>query len=277
MTVLTGVEGFKFGCDPELFCVNDKGELVNAAGLIPGTKQDPFKVDHGAIQVDGMALEFNIDPVDNFNDFNRNIVTVLKQLKAFLPSGYGFKIEPSVRFSPEVMSAADEVAKALGCDPDYNAWTGEVNPYPDTQVDPYLRTASGHVHIGWTENENIDEQFHRNNGFDLVKQLDWFLGAWSVQKDADPTRRQLYGKAGACRIKPYGVEYRVLSNFWLKDRDSRRQVWNRMQQAISYMQRAEYYKVYPSRNPAIRKIINESVKDHPLFEEHHFPLTRAIA
>ena len=29
-------------------------------------------------------------------------------------------------------------------------------------------------------------------------------------------RRQLYGSPGAHRPKPYGVEYRVLSNYWLK-------------------------------------------------------------
>jgi hypothetical protein len=34
--------------------------------------------------------------------------------------------------------------------------------------------------------------------------------------DSDVNRRLLYGKAGTIRIKPYGIEYRTLSNFWLK-------------------------------------------------------------
>jgi hypothetical protein len=37
----------------------------------------------------------------------------------------------------------------------------------------------------------------------------------------------LYGKAGACRYKTYGVEYRTLSNFWVLSTDLRREVWER--------------------------------------------------
>jgi hypothetical protein len=59
---------FKIGADPEFF-LRDKatGKFVSAHGLIPGTKRQPMKVDKGAVQVDGMALEFNIDPVTNLD------------------------------------------------------------------------------------------------------------------------------------------------------------------------------------------------------------------
>jgi hypothetical protein len=277
MTALTGVEGFKFGCDPEMFITDSNGSLVSAEGLIPGTKQEPHKVDGGAVQVDGLAAEFNIDPVDNFKDWNDNIVSVVAQLKKMLPSGYGLLIEPAVRFSPEVMNAASSKAKELGCDPDYNAWTTEVNPYPDTTNDPFLRTASGHLHFGWLDPDDympLEDEIHRKNGFDLAKQCDWFLGAWSVQKDPDVTRRALYGKAGACRIKPYGMEYRVLSNFWLKSKDLRRHVWNRAQSAVQYMQSAEMAKAYPGHSTQIVEIINEGKKEHKLFETMSWPLQR---
>lgn len=49
------------GADPELF-VSKAGVILSAFGLVGGTKKVPQKVERGAVQVDGMALEFNIDP-----------------------------------------------------------------------------------------------------------------------------------------------------------------------------------------------------------------------
>jgi hypothetical protein len=269
---MKAVEGFLFGADPELFLVDADGTPVSAAGLIPGTKKEPFKVDKGAVQVDGMAAEFNIDPVDNFEDFNGNITTVMKQLKAMLPKGIDFLIQPSVRFSQSIMDAQDASAKAMGCDPDFNAWTGEVNPYPDTSPDPLLRTASGHVHVGWTDEAVVTDEDHVGLCRDLVKQLDWFLGAWSTRVDTDFTRRQLYGKAGAFRPKPYGVEYRVLSNFWLTSRDRRRLVWNRMQLAIQEMRRYNMPElVKPFENDNVISLINEG-NGSGIEKLHSFPI-----
>ena len=275
MTALHCVEGFTFGCDPELFVTDENGELVSAAGLIPGTKQEPHKVDKGAVQVDGMAAEFNIDPASSFDEWNDNIVTVLKQLKGMLPRGYGFRIDPAVRFSQSVMDAQTPKAKELGCDPDFNAWTGEVNPYPDTTEDPLLRTASGHVHIGWCADEPmpVTDEIHVGHCRDLVKQLDWFLGAWSVLKDSDVTRRKLYGKAGAFRPKPYGVEYRVLSNFWITSKNLRKDVWNRLQLAVDSMATNELSKNgYKKYNSMVQEIINEGQKDSQLFKSIYYPL-----
>lgn len=235
MSIRNAREGFKFGCDPELFVKNPEGVYVSAEGLIPGTKDSPYPVEFGAVQVDGMAAEFNIEPAATFRDFNRNIEQVLRQLSEMLPTGYTLDAVPAVRFAPEIFDASPDKAKELGCSPDFNAWTGDINPPPAAPDDPYLRTASGHLHIGWTEDADIADEQHLMNCNDLVKQFDWFLGGWSVKMDPDATRRQLYGRAGACRYKTYGVEYRVLSNFWITSRDRRLTTWNRMQQAIDTM------------------------------------------
>lgn len=261
MSILNAEEGFLFGCDPELFIKDADGVNISAHGLIPGTKEEPYKVKNGAVQVDGMAAEINIDPASSFEEFNGNIVSVLKQLKAMLPQGCGFDVRPSVRFSQEVMDAQPEAAKAMGCEPDYNAWTGETNPHPDTSADPLLRCAGGHLHFGWSEEDTpIADETHLGHCRDLVKQLDWFLGAWSVSIDSDVTRRQLYGKAGAFRPKPYGVEYRVLSNFWLTTKDRRLAVWNRAQCAIREMRRYNMPEKMPSSSPSICHYINTGEK-----------------
>jgi hypothetical protein len=60
-----------------------------------------------------------------------------------------------------------------------------------------------------------------------------FLGLWSVINDPDTRRRQLYGKAGAIRFKPYGIEYRTLSNFWLADPKLIEKVWDMTAFAIA--------------------------------------------
>lgn len=266
-------EGFTFGADPELFVKNDKGVYVTAAGLIPGTKWEPHKVEGGAVQVDGMAAEFNIDPSSNFREFNGNIEKVMKQLQAFLPEGFTLDAVPSVRFSKEEFDKAPEDAKELGCMPDFNAWTGGPNPPPNNPKDPYLRTASGHIHVGWVTGADLSDPQHLMNCRDLVKQFDWYLGGWSVSVDTDPTRRSLYGKAGACRYKDYGVEYRVLSNFWITSRDRRLAVWNRMQTAI----RAISVGLNPDNIPVEKsaelvKGINTSKLTPAFVKEFNFPL-----
>jgi hypothetical protein len=229
---MSPMSGFTFGCDPEMFIRDHNGRAVSAAGILPGTKTEPYRVDGGAVQVDGMAAEFNIDPSSSFEEFNSNISKVLKTMEKMLPTGYTYDYSPHITFDKEVFENAPDEAKELGCSPDYNAWTGEVNPPPAFPQSPFLRTASGHLHIGWTDDAEQSDIQHLANCNDLVKQLDYYLGGWSLKYDQDGVRRKMYGRAGACRYKPYGVEYRVLSNFWVPTRDRRLNVWNRMQQAI---------------------------------------------
>ena len=272
---VTPMDGFLFGADPEMFVVDEKGELVCAEGLIPGTKAQPYKVEGGAVQVDGMAAEFNIDPADNFFDFSNRIDMVIGQLKAMLPKGYDLVARPAVTFPEEVFDNAPDCAKELGCTPDYDAWTGAANPPPDASKFPRLRTASGHIHIGWTDGASLSDPDHVRNCFDLVKQLDYFVGAWSVLEDTDNTRRSLYGKAGACRIKPYGVEYRVLSNFWLTTPERRVLVWNRVQDAIKSMSKVFFPEKASNFNDALIQAINTS--DLPIEFQTKFAFPIALS
>jgi hypothetical protein len=230
------LKGFTIGADPELFLYDTKsGKYICADGLIPGTKAEPFKVPGGAVQVDGMAAEFNIDPVDTFEGFDKNITKVLATLSSMLPTGVQLVAKSSVVFDEDVWDAAPDHAKELGCSPDFNAWTGACNPPPSCPENPRLRTASGHVHYGWTNGKAVNDVKHMGHCQDFVKQLDFYLGLWSTTVDNSHERRMLYGKAGACRYKPYGVEYRVLSNFWVMDKMLRREVWIRSCRAMKAM------------------------------------------
>lgn len=271
---MEAMEGLTFGADPELFVVNPNGEPVSAAGMIPGTKQEPYKVEGGAVQVDGMAAEFNIDPVTNYKDWKKNIEGVRKQLAEMLPNGYKLVAVPTAKFSEDVWFSTPDDAKILGCSPDYNAWQKSVNPAPGG-VD-FVRHAGGHIHVGWTNNADTTDEAYVNSCIDLVRQLDWFLAAWSVTKDPDTARRRAYGKAGAMRFKPYGVEYRTLSNFWLdtdKDPYILLEVWNRMQSAINHMSQLFMPQSYESYSKHLITSINDSDVSYML-KNFTFPILR---
>lgn len=210
------------GCDPEVF-VKDNGKFLSAHGMIKGDKRNPFAVPNGAVQVDGMALEFNINPASTEGEFLYNVTDVLNTLKAMVP-GYEVVATPVADFDVDYIKAQPAEALELGCDPDYNAWTSKANARPNG--DRPFRTASGHVHIGWTEGAKKNSPEHLAQCEAAMRQLDFFLGLPSMQYDPDNRRRELYGKAGAYRPKSYGAEYRVLSNMWLNSEKLIKWVYN---------------------------------------------------
>lgn len=216
---------FTIGADPEIF-VKKNGKSITPLGLMPGTKAEPHKTSHGAVQVDGMAAEFNIDPtgMDDFEGFNQNIVRTIADLRTILgDANINLAIQPTMDFDPEYLKAQPTEATELGCDPDYNAYTLLPNPRPDGDVS--FRTAAGHVHIGWGADIPVDNREHMEICAGFVKMLDATVGMFMTYIDRDPRRRELYGKAGAMRMKPYGVEYRTPSNLWIRNR-SRRAVFH---------------------------------------------------
>ena len=203
------------GADPELF-VRNKDGFISAHGLVPGDKYSPYFVQDGAVQVDGMALEFNINPAKNQIEFKNNINSVLRTLRKMVPQELDLVVSPIASFEKEYMKGLPRSAVALGCLPDFNAYTGKINPAPSEES--RLRTAAGHIHLGWTEDQNPKDKDHFNMCIKIAKELDWTLGVPSIlddQQKGSSVRRKMYGRAGAFRPKPYGMEYRVLSNYWL--------------------------------------------------------------
>lgn len=218
------------GADPEVFMFKD-GAAVSAFGAIKGTKEAPFKVEKGAVQVDGMALEFNIDPASTSEEFRDHIRTVMRQLQEMVP-GYDLNPIPVAQFGFDYINTQPKEAVELGCNPDFNAWfDGEPNPKPDAKM-PF-RTGAGHVHIGWTDKADVYDVEHRDACIMVTKQMDYYLGLGSLLFDQDKQRRQMYGAAGAFRYKPYGCEYRVLSNAWLKDDKLIQWVFDRTVQGVN--------------------------------------------
>lgn len=240
------------GADPELF-MQLNGKFSSVFGILPGTKENPHIVERGAVQVDGMAAEFNIDPAATAEEFVLNITTVMKTMEDMLPGT--LHAVPVVEFGAEYLATRDEKEVELGCDPDFNAWTGEVNEAPD--VNATFRTGAGHIHVGWGEGIDVGDEVHVGACRKIVKQLDFYLGLASVLFDDDTKRRELYGKAGAFRPKSYGVEYRPLSNKWLCSEELMVWVFNTATQAVEDLRNG---KIMENKFGNIEDVINTSDK-----------------
>lgn len=245
------------GADPEVF-VRQNGVFLSAHGLIKGDKRNPQKVSLGAVQVDGMALEFNIDPAASEEEFCINIQSVYDQLKAMVPQ-YEVVATPVAHFTPEYLKEQPAEALELGCDPDFNAWTSEANVRPDGSRP--MRTASGHVHIGWTDGQSGNDGNHVNQCNMVGKQMDFFLGLPSLIYDEDTERRSMYGKGGAVRYKPYGVEYRTLSNKWLNSEQLMAWVFRSVQKGMNALMEGN---MLFDKYGDIQNIINTSNKKEAL-------------
>jgi hypothetical protein len=205
----------KFGADPELFVYDPINCIyVSSHNLVKGDKRAPFAIEDGATQVDGVSAEFNITPSETAEEFSRRIESVKNGMLKMIRGNKGaehyvLRATPVAYFNADYFSTLPEETRALGCEPDFNAYTGEQNDPPGT-TEPF-RTGSGHVHVGDYEWKGDYKQDTRNR----VKQLDYTLYPLSLLWDKDLKRRELYGKPGAFRYKPYGFEYRVLSNKWV--------------------------------------------------------------
>uniref|UniRef100_A0AAU6W078 Carboxylate amine ligase domain-containing protein n=3 Tax=unclassified bacterial viruses TaxID=12333 RepID=A0AAU6W078_9VIRU len=223
------------GADPEVF-VSQGPNIVHCIGLLGGTKDAPVPVMGGALQEDNVLFEFNVDPSANPAEFLGNIRQVLAQGADVLRM-HMLKLTPNVSsyiYPEEVMASFPEKAFEFGCTPDYNAYGGVVNPSPSA-VNEFLRTAGGHVHIGFGHLSEVTKEQQERVGC----MCDYVLGLPSLLEDDDDLRRELYGKPGAIRYKSYGVEYRTLSNYWIWDDATVTSIHARAQRAYDMRHRLE--------------------------------------
>lgn len=212
----------RLGADPEVFLVDQTNKPISSIGLIGGNKVHPWQIpdlpEGFTLQEDNVALEFGIPPAASADEFVHHIQTVLKEGLSKCKN-LGFSKLSCTIFPEDQMQ--HPLAFEFGCEPDFNAWTEKVNEKPQPPH-PFLRSAGGHVHIET-----------RRKRVNVVRACDLYLGVPSVLMDYGFDRKQLYGKAGCFRPKPYGVEYRTLSNFWIFDPKLIRWVWNNTEQALN--------------------------------------------
>ena len=204
------VKNILIGADIEVF-LKDKqsGEIVSAEGFIKGTKESPFNYDpsnkYFQLSLDNVEAEFGIPPVTDKKRFLEYIKKSLDYINSTVPPHLCTSATPAAILDDRWLQT--DQAKLFGCEPDYCVWTKSVNIKPEG-VNPNLRSAGGHIHIGY-ENPEIEVTE------ELIKSMDLHVGIPSVLQEPDNERKNLYGKAGAFRFKDYGAEYRTVSNYYL--------------------------------------------------------------
>lgn len=234
----------RLGCDPEVFLQNNEGKHISVIGMIKASKWNPMQIPDMAqgftLQEDNVALEYGIPPASNADEFVAHIQAVMQKSLEYLP-GLSFSNLSCTIFDEDQMQ--NPMAHMFGCEPDYNAWTRKQNKKPEPSH-PFMRSAGGHIHVET-----------KRDAYEGVKLMDLYLGVPSVLMDKGEQRKQLYGKAGACRKKPYGFEYRTLSNFWIFKEELIRWAWRNTERAM------DTYNIQGEDEEAILDAINNNNKE----------------
>lgn len=209
------------GCDPEVFIAKKTlmgNRITGAEHIIPAQGLKDYS---GKVIIDGVAAELN--PMESACRANlaNYTATCMRMLMNRLPKDMTLDFRPCVKVSKTEMASLSPANRRFGCSPSFNIYNEEdMLATIDSANYPY-RGAGGHIHIGVaglpTLSTCVKESPDR-----LVRMLDIIVGNTCVLFDTDKTnalRRRTYGRAGEYRLPKHGLEYRVLSNFWLQSRE----------------------------------------------------------
>jgi Phage phiEco32-like COOH.NH2 ligase-type 2 len=226
--------GPRIGADPELFVQTLENQVVPICGKIGGTKENPFiitnlveghygpeggrrgrdlldRVGNYAVQEDNVMLEFNIPAYRESAYFTGAIEKAIYILEheMLLQRNLRIKYDVMHTFKPEDIAPFPQ-AFTIGCLPDMNAYAEDGNfervPFNTTHFGNH-RFCGGHIHVQYNHGpvpRHIFAQF-----------MDLMVGLPFLRYDKQKMRRMFYGQPGIYREKPYGIEYRTPSNFWL--------------------------------------------------------------
>lgn len=190
-----------YGADPEFFLYK-QGELISGAEAFP----NPIETDSGYIFNDGIVCEVNPIPSDSTIGLLRNLDNLFNIVRTY---GFELKFEPIVETNKFILERAAQFDRSIltfGCSPDINIYQEELHSYRGDASNIFYRFAGGHIHIG-VEGECEGK-------IELLKNVEARTGLAInsfANKEGEKQRRNFYGRAGACRLKSYGIEWRTPS------------------------------------------------------------------
>ena len=221
-----------FGCDPEFF-FEKNGTIIGSEKVIDIKKGLSVKKDqkkNGSCSsgtpeskfiVDGVQAEINPKPdtcrARLGNEISACFRTLYETIKADPELSINFL--PTVKINKKELMSLDEKSRVFGCAPSKNSDKKSQNAVALRDPAKYkYRSAGGHIHLGY-DNYSTNVKSVLSEPARLVQIMDIIVGNTCVLIDRDPgniERRKVYGRAGEYRTPPHGVEYRTLSNFWLR-------------------------------------------------------------
>jgi len=214
------------GTDPELFLASGN-KIVGSERLVGETG---FSDSYSTVVPDGVQIELHPSPStcrQSLASFLANSLDLVRR-KMDEVGGMSVNFEAVVKVSQEELDALSDKSKVFGCAKSENIY--DMGADVKINAATYLkRHAGGHIHLG-LENRAATIYARGWNGTDagaivtdhrkrLVPLLDAFVGNTCVLLDRNPEaveRRKHYGRAGEYRLPKHGLEYRTLSNFWLR-------------------------------------------------------------
>lgn len=206
-----------YGTDPEGFFQRD-GKIIGSEKVIPkaglGAKYP------AAVVLDGVQFELNPACGATPSILGSHLSWAFQSLKRHLSTipDISFCFRGVVEVDREELDSLSPETRILGCNPSMNYY-GDKPITVDAAV-YRKRSAGGHLHLGLTASGLYDPAGSTDHRQKLVPLLDIFVGNTCVLLDRDlgaAERRENYGRAGEYRLPKHGLEYRTLSNFWLRN------------------------------------------------------------
>ena len=211
------------------------GTIVSALDHL--TRED---YPEGSLFPDNLNCEIAITPVETLRDFHLKTDSLLNRVR---DKGFNLIMEPTIDYPAEAMGHPD--AQISGCNPDFDAYTLQENIAPDFTTSN-IRSCGAHIHASLG---GVDP-------WEWAKWMDLLVAVPLLCVEKESLRREMYGKSGCLRVKPYGGEYRTLSNVWLDDAAMREFVWAGTHKAIEMASKADF------RNIADWHEIPDAIDDH---------------
>jgi hypothetical protein len=279
------------GCDPEIFAVHENGEVFPAWEYMPteeaarksakewlSTKQieangdvnyDPdasigrwdSPTEHNCpLKIpaywDGAQAEFAPwakTCLETLHHGTRvGLQSVLNFARAKDPKAK-LTLQNVVELPKPVLEQADDKFIQFRCSRSFNIYNDPGEGVQDARAYPY-RCAGGHIHFGYSWG------FTGAGLEQVVRGLDGILGVIGVSLAAgidNPERRRTYGRAGEFRLPEHGLEYRVLSNFWLAHPAIAMLVFDIARIAVRFAANGLYSLCWVASEKEVREVINE--------------------